>query len=377
VFAYLAHTLKVGTREIPYAVVAGVELDKVDPAVAGASGPIKDDQIWLNAWAAEGLGAKVGDAVTIGYDVWDDAGAMASRETTLTVGGILPMTGIGADPTLTPDFPGISDRTTVADWDPSFPVDLSRITPRDEAYWKQYRAAPKALVSYPTADRLWASRFGRMTSLRTLPLRSGAVGNGPEAQVALAARLTTALSLEDAGIVVQPVRAKAIEASEGTTDFGQYFFYFSFFLVVAALLLTGLFFRVGVEQRLREIGLLEAVGLPPSGVRGLFLREGAVLAGVGSLLGVAGAIGYAALMGPSYETPAEIRYLRMIGADAVGMSTVIEVIQARALEMEVAAFSCLTNWAAGMGDDNLSHEDVLAKGQGATEIFARLLRAAF
>ena len=86
------------------------------------------------------------------------------------------------------------------------------------------------------------------------------------------------LTLEDAGIVVQPVRAKAIEASEGTTDFGQYFFYFSFFLVVAALLLTGLFFRVGVEQRLREIGLLEAIGLPPSGVRGLFLREGAVLA---------------------------------------------------------------------------------------------------
>ena len=77
---------------------------------------------------------------------------------------------------------------------------------------------------------------------------------------------------------MQPVRAKAIEASEGTTDFGEYFFYFSFFLVVAALLLTGLFFRVGVEQRLREIGLLEAIGLPPSGVRGLFLREGAVLA---------------------------------------------------------------------------------------------------
>ncbi len=103
-------------------------------------------------------------------------------------------------------------------------------------------------------------------------------------------------SLEDAGIVVQPVRQKAIEASEGTTDFGQYFFYFSFFLVVAALLLTGLFFRVGVEQRLREIGLLEAIGLPPSGVRGLFLREGAVLAAIGSLAGVAGAIGYASLI---------------------------------------------------------------------------------
>ena len=288
VFAYLAHTIRLGTREIPYAVVAGVELDLLQPAMSLARAPIKDDQIWLNAWAAEGLGAKAGDAVTIGYDVWDDGGAIVSRDAAFTVGGILPMTGVGADPTLTPDFPGISDRTTVADWDPSFPVDLSRITPRDEAYWKQYKAAPKAFVSYTTADRLWSGRFGRMTSLRIMP---------PATDVtALAATLAKGLTLEDAGIVVQPVRQKAIEASEGTTDFGEYFFYFSFFLVVAALLLTGLFFRVGVEQRLREIGLLEAVGLPPSGVRGLFLREGAVLAAAGSLLGVAGAIGYAALI---------------------------------------------------------------------------------
>lgn len=288
VFAYLAHTIRVGAREIPYAVVAGVELDRLDWAISLARGPIANDQIWLNAWAAEGLGAKAGDALTLGYDVWDDAGRMVSREASFTVGGILPMNGVGADPTLTPDFPGISDRTTVADWDPSFPVDLKRITPRDEEYWKQHKAAPKAFVSYATADRLWSGRFGRMTSLRILP----PAGDVPT----LAAALAKGLTLEDAGIVVQDVRAKAIAASEGTTDFGQYFFYFSFFLVVAALLLTGLFFRVGVEQRLREIGLLEAIGLSPSAVRGLFLREGAVLAAAGALLGVAGAIGYASLI---------------------------------------------------------------------------------
>jgi purine-nucleoside phosphorylase len=86
---------------------------------------------------------------------------------------------------------------------------------------------------------------------------------------------------------------------------------------------------------------------------------------------------YAGLSGPQYETPAEVRMLRTLGADAVGMSTVIEVIQARAVGMEVAAFSCLTNWAAGVGQDNLSHEDVLAAGKGATEIFSRLLQAVF
>src|SRR5215210_3051495 len=64
---------------------------------------------------------------------------------------------------------------------------------------------------------------------------------------------------------------------------------------------------------------------------------------------------YAGLLGPQYETPAEVRMLRGFGADAVGMSTVLEAIQARALGVEVAGFSCLPNWAAGMSGAPLSH----------------------
>ena len=69
---------------------------------------------------------------------------------------------------------------------------------------------------------------------------------------------------------------------------------------------------------------------------------------------------YAGVLGPQYETPAEVRMLRALGADAVGMSTVLEAIQAHALKMEVAAFSCLTNWAAGLGNEPLSHAEVMA-----------------
>jgi Purine nucleoside phosphorylase len=85
---------------------------------------------------------------------------------------------------------------------------------------------------------------------------------------------------------------------------------------------------------------------------------------------------YAGLLGPQYETPAEVRMLRNLGADAVGMSTVLEAIQARALGMEVAGFSCLTNWAAGMSDASLNHEEVLETGKRAAAEFARLLQAA-
>jgi len=85
---------------------------------------------------------------------------------------------------------------------------------------------------------------------------------------------------------------------------------------------------------------------------------------------------YAGLLGPQYETPAEVRMLRSLGADAVGMSTVLEAIQARALGLEVAGFSCLTNWAAGIGDAPLSHEEVLDTGRNAADLFARLLTGA-
>ena len=85
---------------------------------------------------------------------------------------------------------------------------------------------------------------------------------------------------------------------------------------------------------------------------------------------------YAGCLGPQYETPAEVRMLRQLGADAIGMSTVLEAIQARALDLEVAGFSCLTNWAAGIGEESLSHSDVLETGRSAAAAFQRLLEAA-
>ena len=82
---------------------------------------------------------------------------------------------------------------------------------------------------------------------------------------------------------------------------------------------------------------------------------------------------YACVPGPQYETPAEVRMLRTLGADAVGMSTVFEAIQARALGMRVAAFSCLTNWAAGVSSEPLSHHEVMETGRAAAAMLAGLL----
>jgi purine-nucleoside phosphorylase len=84
---------------------------------------------------------------------------------------------------------------------------------------------------------------------------------------------------------------------------------------------------------------------------------------------------YAALLGPSYETPAEIEYLRRIGADLVGMSTVAEVIAARHMGLKVLAISCVTNMAAGILDQPLSHAEVMETAERVKSTFEALLKA--
>jgi purine-nucleoside phosphorylase len=104
------------------------------------------------------------------------------------------------------------------------------------------------------------------------------------------------------------------------------------------------------------------------GLRGL-LRQAARADGLRLRTGV-----YLAVSGPSYETPAEIRAFARLGADAVGMSTVPEAVVARQCGLRVAAVSCLTNPAAGLGNRTLSHAEVLATAERVKTAGARLLK---
>src|SRR5438309_10890747 len=115
------------------------------------------------------------------------------------------------------------------------------------------------------------------------------------ARAAYEKRLRGSVDPLQAGLAVLPVRSQGVQAAQGSTDFGEYFTYFSFFLVISALVLTALFFRLGIEQRLREIGALRALGFSGRRIAALFLVEGVILSAVGSLVGAAGAAGYGAL----------------------------------------------------------------------------------
>lgn len=307
VFSYLANSIRAHGREIPYSLVAAIGDDEFG-ALARTGASVTDNvserggepgvaqlpPIMLNEWAARELDAGLEDPIEFDYYVWREEGRLAIETARFRVAAIIPLAGLAADRDLTPEYPGISGAESLSDWDPPFPVDLARVRPQDEAYWKQYRTTPKAFVPLAAGQRLWGTRFGKLTSIRFHP--AGGDARPGAARDEFEKNFRAAIDPLRAGFSVVAARAEALRASGGATDFGEYFLYFSFFIVVSALMLASLFFKLGVEQRVREVGLLKAVGFPARKVRALFLTEGVVLSVAGSLLGAAGAVLYGALM---------------------------------------------------------------------------------
>jgi len=367
VFSYLANNIASGERSIPYSLVTALDEESLKELRQGggskgrrgeevkerwgAGGTGRDEEqgrqapgsnisqspnhpvssppiapIILNDWAARELSVREGDPISIEYYVWHEDGRLETKTEQFQLAGIVAILGAAADRNLVPEYPGITGSENLSDWDPPFPVDLDRIRKQDEDYWDRYRTTPKAFIPLSTAQKLWQSRFGNLTSLRLVPL-------GVQLAQALdnyRQHLKSSIAPAHMGFNVIPARQQGLEASRGATNFGEYFLYFSFFLVISALLLTALFFKLGVEQRLREIGLLQAIGYPASQVRKLFLVEGIVISIVGSVIGLAGALAYGQLM-------------------MIGLSTWwVEAVGTTMLRLHIAPLSLLIGAVAGV-----------------------------
>lgn len=284
VLSYLANSINAGERSTPYSLVTAVD-DLTLTKLANEKFMTAKPPIILNDWTARDLNAKVGDIVSLEYYLWHENGRLETKKADFQLAAVVPISGLAADRDLVPEYPGITESEDMSAWDPPFPIDLGRVRKEDEDYWHQYKTTPKAFIPLSTAQQLWQTRFGKLTSIR---LESPNQNYGETLRKALDPALM--------GFQIVPVREQGQQASHGATDFGEYFLYFSFFLVVAALMLTTLFFKLGIEQRAREIGTLQALGFSDGGIRRLFLIEGTLLAGLGSLLGLVGAIAYAALL---------------------------------------------------------------------------------
>lgn len=303
---YLANALRVGERETPYSLVTGLDDESWARALRSAkpaAGADAGSPILLTDWAANDLMSKPGDALELTYYVWEEGGQLRTERASFSVAGVVPMAA--GDRDMTPDYPGITESARLAEWDPPFPVDLKKVRPKDEQYWERHRGTPKAFVPLARAQQLWRHRMGGITALR---LAAGG-GDLAVARDAFERELLGRIDPERRGFEIVAARREALLASRGSTDFDQYFLYFSFFLIVSALLLAGLFFRLGVEQRLQEIGLLRAVGFSPAAVLRQLLLEGAALSALGTALG---------LVAAAFFSAAVLEGLVRFGFDAVG-----------------------------------------------------------
>ncbi|MEE9601892.1 MAG: FtsX-like permease family protein, partial [Thermoguttaceae bacterium] len=298
VLTYLANTIACGekehSKEIPYSTITAIDFTKKPPLGPFLStdgepvGPLGDDQIALNAWAAEQLDAKVGDTIRVTYfDPASTHGRPDEQTVELRLAAVLQFEGAAADRNLTPRVPGITDELSMADWDPPFPFDPRRIRDDDEKYWDEFGPTPKAMVSLTTGRRLWGSRFGQTTSIRVEPEEGMTVES-----------LAKQLDVDPAemGFVLRPIKQQGLAAATGTTPFNVLFLSFSFFLIASAVMLVSLLFRLGIDRRAKQIGILVAVGIKHRQIVRLLAVEGLLVAAVGSLLGVAAGVGYAALM---------------------------------------------------------------------------------
>jgi ABC-type lipoprotein release transport system permease subunit len=289
---------KPGKASIPYSTVVGIDtmslpvgdLVDEDGNILPLPGP---DEIVIDRWMADDLAAQaapvaVGDSIMLQYFLPETLhGRVEEATCPLKVSGIAAMRGAAVARDLVPEVEGITDEASIADWDPPFPFDRSRVRtvpPHDEddRYWKAHGATPKAFVSLAVARRLAGSRFGATTAWHVpeqLP---------PVVDVTRAA-LADAMPADGMGMKVVPLRAQAEAAARGSTPFGGLFLALSSFVVASGLLLEWLLFSLMVAARRRDVGILSAIGLPAARVALLLvLVAGLAAVGgvvVGSLLG--------------------------------------------------------------------------------------------
>jgi ABC-type antimicrobial peptide transport system permease subunit len=285
ILTYLANLIRIGTNATPYSMVTAGDPPFTPP-------DMKDDEIILTRWLADDLHASPGDIIELSYFLPESGAQLLEATNRFRVHSIVPMELPWADRTLMPDFPGIENAESTADWDAGFPL-VYKIRPKDEDYWKKYRGTPKAFITLAAGQKMWANRFGNLTAIR-FPVPQG---EDPEKfRDMLDKRLLASINPAELGFHFEPVREQVLKAANQAQDFGDLFLGFSIFVVVAALLLMALLFQFGLEQRATEIGTFLALGFTPKQVRRMLLKEGTILAALGGLLGTFAGLGYAKAM---------------------------------------------------------------------------------
>ncbi len=273
---FMVNSVEANNRYTPYSFVTAADSGLL-PVSPGTG------EILINEWLASDLHTRPGDSVRLTYWILGPMRTLREKSARFIVKSIVPVNEVAAGPALMPAFPGISQAGHCRDWETGSPVDLSKIRSKDEDYWKQFRGTPKAFISLVDGQRLWSNPFGSYTGFRFIV--------DPDSLSLLKQRMMKRLNPQQNGIVFRPVYQEGMAAATHSTDFGQLFLGLGFFIIVAALILTGMLFSIHLSGRMDEAGLLLAVGIRRSAVLRIVLGEALLIAVSGSVVGAIAAIG--------------------------------------------------------------------------------------
>jgi putative ABC transport system permease protein len=334
IFTYFILRISKGDKSTPYSFVTALgPLRTGDGIVPILPADLGRDEILINQWLAEDLGADLGDRLELAYPVMGPGRKFEEQKAQFHVRAVLPMEGAVLDQGFMPPYPGLAEGERCSDWNPGIDIDLSSIRDKDEDYWSAYRGTPKAFITLQAGETLWSNRFGSLTAVR-YPLL------GESWMQSIAQALREKLDPTTLGLFFRPVREEALKAGSQGQDFGPLFLGLSFFLVAAALILVGMLFGLSAEQRREELGILQALGFTGRSAGRLLLFEGILLAAAGALVGAVAGAGY---------TGAMIHFLKGLWRDAVASAPIRLQVEATTLLIGASSglgIAVLTLWIA-------------------------------
>ncbi len=268
VLTYLANSLKTKNGENPYSFIAGLPPDVISETT--------EDEIIISKWLADDLRSGPGDEISLKW--YHQVGnLLEEREKKFIIKSITGNNVIYSDPSLMPEFPGISGSTSCSSWDAGIPILMDRIREKDEKYWDTYKGTPKAFISYENAKKLWGNLFGLATAIRF----SGDIENE-----IIINTLKGKIEPSDAGISIRNVRISGEDAASQGVDFGTLFLSLGFFIILSCIILLSFSVSIFFDSKKEQVKTYYALGFRHSLIGRMLFNETAIISVAGAFSGV-------------------------------------------------------------------------------------------
>ncbi|MBK7213006.1 MAG: ABC transporter permease [Bacteroidales bacterium] len=352
ILSYLVNGISTSEHSTPYSFVTAVDSTYFNYRIG-------ENEILISDWLAKDLGVETGDSLRLRYYKLGPLRSLKEDSCNFAVGKIMDQTNSLFDRSLMPELPGISKAVNCRDWETGSPINLSLIRDQDEEYWKDYRGTPKAFISIEKGKEIWSNSYGNLTAFR--------FKTDSAEKLKIEKRLLSELDPSSNGFTARNAAVEGERAAKQSSDFGELFLGLSFFILIAAFLLTALLMGLQSRKRAAEIALLNSIGIRKRIISRILLIESLFVSLIGTIPGILLGILYNELL---------IKGLNTIWQPVAGISTLkshLDVVTILTGLFTGFTVSFLTSWIvirlslkeqlfqAVKGEHALKHENISRK----------------